>query len=494
MLKKIFFVLFVLLFTNLSGQQENTLFLMHSVPQSNYLNPAIKPGCKVYIGFPLLNTIDINYSNTSFSVNDLTRDNRIQLDEVYNGLPRTNIISAGLMLKPFSFGFNYRNNYFSFSVSEHLSTYVSFKKDLVGLTLHGNQQFIGKVADLSPRLDATYYREYSVGWAFDVDIYNAVGVKGKLLFGKANLGTGTSRILFGTAESTNNLSFEGKFSLNVAVPQLNFEADSVMTGPELVSEINSQTNALNNINLISLLMNPQNRGLAFDFGYINTYVPDFTFSLSLLDFGAILWRGDVNNIRTEANINFDGINLDPSILLDDNTSTDDITQNIVDSLLSDVHFAIANDSYLTFLPTKVFLGAQYHWKKNIDLGLVVRNHIYSRTIKSSATASVNFTLLNNINSSLSWTYVNRSIKNFGVGLAYIGKGFQFYAVTDNVYGFIRPVDTRYLNIRFGMNLMFGCSSSRLNEEELSGHSMVPCPTFPPSRMKKSKKKSKKKLW
>ena len=57
---------------------------------------------------------------------------------------------------------------------------------------------------------------------------------------------------------------------------------------------------------------------------------------------------------------------------------------------------------------------------------------------------------------MSWSYLNNSLKNVGLGIAYHGKGIQFHAVSDNLLGFFYPFDTRALNLRFGINLMFGC--------------------------------------
>ena len=34
------------------AQQANTLYLMHAVPQSNLLNPAVQIQCRYYVGIP----------------------------------------------------------------------------------------------------------------------------------------------------------------------------------------------------------------------------------------------------------------------------------------------------------------------------------------------------------------------------------------------------------------------------------------------------------
>ncbi|MFC2080446.1 DUF5723 family protein [Bacteroidota bacterium] len=466
--------LFLLSFSNLQGQHSNTLFQMHSIAQSNHLNPAVKPNCKVYFGIPILNTIDLTYSNSSFTINNLIENDQVQLDGFYNRLSAMNIISVKLLTYPFSAGFYYKKHYFTFSIAERVRSYVSFPKDLVGLALYGNAQYIGKKAKLSPVVDATYYRAYNFGWAFDMDEYNSLGVKGKLLFGKANAGTGSSKIVFGVGEDFPDLFFEGDVSVNAAFP-LNISLDNknMINGVDVTA-----------IDPVSFLLNRGNPGIAFDFGYINTYVPDFTFSASVLDLGAILWKDEVNNISATTDIIFQGISVNPDF---DFGNLENILGDFADSILNKFQYNVTQDSYVKFLPTQVYLGAAYRLSTKIDLGLTVRNSFESKTVKSSVTTSVNYTLFNTLQTFLSWSYANKSLKNFGAGIAYTGKGFQFYAVSDNVYGFIRPVDSRLINFRFGMNLMFGCSSFA-REVRYGGHSMVPCPPGKTNRVKKSTRK------
>jgi hypothetical protein len=93
-------------------------------------------------------------------------------------------------------------------------------------------------------------------------------------------------------------------------------------------------------------------------------------------------------------------------------------------------------------------------------------------------------IFDRIEASLSWSYLNNSPLNLGAGLAYTGRGFQFYAVSDNYLGFFRPFDTRTINLRFGMNLMLACPKKNGRIKNESGRSMVPCP---PGQMKRKKK-------
>ncbi len=105
--------------------------------------------------------------------------------------------------------------------------------------------------------------------------------------------------------------------------------------------------------------------------------------------------------------------------------------------------------------------------KRLSLGVVNRNLFLRRKIHSSLTLTATSELTKGILATLSWSYLNNSIKNIGAGFAFHGKGFQLHVVSDNILGFFYPFDTRTLNLRMGASVMFGCprdKKSRLINE------------------------------
>jgi hypothetical protein len=45
----------------------------------------------------------------------------------------------------------------------------------------------------------------------------------------------------------------------------------------------------------------------------------------------------------------------------------------------------------------------------------------------------------------------------GLGIKLGKSPVQFYAVSDNILGFIKPLDTKNINVRTGLQFNFGCS-------------------------------------
>ncbi len=73
--------------------------------------------------------------------------------------------------------------------------------------------------------------------------------------------------------------------------------------------------------------------------------------------------------------------------------------------------------------------------------------------------SANTTLSEWISLSISYSYLYNSFGNIGAGIKLGRSPIQFYAVSDNIPGLIRPLETKNINLRFGLQFNFGCSQN-----------------------------------
>ena len=436
----------------LNSQQSNTFFLMHDVPQSNLLNPAIQIECKWYVGLPALASFYSNYSNTAFTWNDLAGSEEWHFENVYGQMHRTDLVLAEAAVHPVSLGYRHRRNYFTLHISDHFAVYTTIPRELAGLALFGNSRYTGETANLGGiRPNALYFREYSAGYSRVINAFTTLGIRGKLLFGKANLYPGRSRVDLTTDESTFDLHLEGDYRLNSSYP-LTIEQDAN-------GDITGITD--DRPTYRTFLLNRQNRGFAVDMGIIYRHDSRITLSASLLDIGFMKWNSDVNNIRVNGSFDYTGVQ--PGT---DFTSGAYLTE-LRDSLFDAFEVTVSQDSYFSWLPAQLFFGGTYHVKDNIYLGLTNRNLLFRNKIHASFTFSAGIDIAGRLNTVLSWSYLNNSLKNIGAGLAYHGKGIQFHIVSDNLMGFLQPFDTRSINIRAGANLMLGCPGSKRERNTLS---------------------------
>ncbi len=429
------------------------MYLMHEVPQSNLLNPAVQLRCRWFVGIPGLSTTHIAYSNTAFTYRDLAGAGTWNLEGLFDQMHRVDLYAVEALLNPISIGYRHKSLYFTFNVLEKIEAYQTVPKDLAEIGLHGNGPFVGETARFDAlRSAVSYHREYSLGVSRVFDQYWTAGVRAKLLFGKANLYSGRSDMSFETTRNNFDLFLEGDYTLNSSFPAtISQDANGFINGV-----------TIEDINYLNFLLNRGNPGVALDFGLIYRYDEKITLSASLLDVGFMRWRTNLNNVRGTGAFSFEGVG--PG----DDVVSFAFLNDMADSLINSIEMTVSQSPYSSYQPAQLYLGGSYQIKEHISLGAVSRNVIYRSKLHSSLTLSAQADLANRFLAAISWSYLNNSLKNLGAGIAYHGNGFQFHILTENLPGFFYPFNTRTINLRAGINVMFGCP--RTKKEQMEGES------------------------
>jgi len=431
---------------------------MHNVPQSNLLNPAVQIDCKWFIGIPALTSTQLNYSNTAFSFNDILGGGNLDINSLNNNVHKTDLLASELHLDLISLGYKYKEYYITFNIAEKANIGVTYPGDLVGLAWQGNAQFIGETASFNNlRTNTSYYREYAIGVSKVFDQYRTFGIRAKLLFGKLNIYSGKSELSLYTDPTTYDLHLEGDITLNSSLPiTVTQNVDGGISGI-----------TVEEIDIMSTLFNSDNKGFAVDLGGIYRYDEYLTLSGSILDLGFIRWKTTPYNIHMQGSFDYEGTGLGSEF--DSNGYILELRDSIVDAFTQDV----TQNSYYSWLPLQIYLGGMYQYLPKLGIGAVSRNVIYRNKLHSSFTLSANTTLWNKFSAVLSWSYLNNTYKNVGVGLAWHGRGLQLHMVSDNVLGFFKPMDARNLNLRFGFSLLLGCPRNKKEEAKQNQYSGSP---------------------
>lgn len=492
-----------------NAQMSNTLYHMKGVPQNNYFNPAFQPKCNIYIGFPALSSVAVGYDNNSLDFDDIifkgsgefsdslitplhpSYDTDLFLDKLHDRL----YISPEVGLSLLSFGFRTKEWYITFDLSDINSFRLSLPKDLFGILLQGNGAYMGKTADFSDfNVDINYYRQYSVGVSKNFTNNLSVGLKGKLLFGKANLSFDNVDIGLYTDPETYNLLVHSKFNLNSSGPT-EF-ADSLGNPVDILyaSWLESLISGDIDFSLFEgtdasfLLEHGNNIGFAVDLGAEYRFGDRATVSASVIDLGFIKWKEDVYSFMQDGKFEFTGVDIGDGLLNDDFDSTMDAQfDNLGDSIVDIFELKSSNDPYTTWLPTKIYIGGTYTITPYLNVGLLSRSEIYNGKLRQSLTLSANTLLANFFSLSLSYSMMNYSYNNLGIGMAIRGGPLQLYFVTDRIpfrYSTLEfsdngsttniPMffDQRTLNFRFGLNLTFGCKEKGLKDKPLVPTNMI----------------------
>jgi hypothetical protein len=442
------FCIFLVAPLSLNAQQNSTLFLMQATPQANFVNPAVRNECKWMLGLPFISSLHLEFGNPSFSVMQVLNkqpDNTYLFDgnSVINHLGRTNYLNTEFHTNLFFLSFWKKDNFYTISVNEKADLFVTFPQDLFAIAWRGNSQFEGQHADLNRTgIFLNYRREYAFGIAKQVQDNVVLGIRIKLLFGKLNTSVPTSKMDLYTSPFVYNLEFSNKWRLNTSLPM------NVSVNPD-----NTLQDVTFNGNAKSILLNRSNVGLGFDVGFINYRDEKVTISGSILDLGLIRWTTNGTSFNQEGNYTYHGP-------LGDTTSLESYAQNLTRILKTEFGITAIPKSYVSFLIPTYYLGATYNLKKDLNAGALLSGKISRYRVTTGVTLSLNKNFNHKAAVSLSWSYLYKSFANFGAGIKLGRSPLQFYAVSDNVLGLIKPLDTKNINLRFGLQLNFGCPQSK----------------------------------
>ncbi len=454
-------MLLVMLSFGAYSQVDLTLYNMKSIPQSVYNNPAAVPNSKLNIGLPVISSMYFYVSNSGFAYSDLIKrraDDSLNVDinNAISEMGDKNFLGFATAIDLFSFGIKVKRNYFCLNITEKASFNFTYTKDFFDLFENGNTKFQGKSANLSDLgFDATHYREYGLSMAHELNDKWTIGGRIKYLYGMENISTDQSDLTLYTDARTYDLALTSGVNVNT----------SALT--------NNGSKAYDDLDAGDYFFGQHNHGWGLDLGGHYKMNEKWNFSASMVDLGYIHWESNVKNYRANTTTyNFEGIDLINFV-----HDTADKGQNILDSLNDAFKPAETKEAYNTSLSTHFYLGGNYVMNEKRFAGLLLRGQIFKGIFIPSATLSINQEVGRHLAVSLSYSALNRSYNNIGLGLAANAGPVQLYVVSDNVLGALQPLDAHTFNVHFGINLIMGRPKKDRDKDGVADKSDL-CPDIP----------------
>lgn len=467
-LSLLLFSLSILLIAPFASAQNNTLSLMHSIPQANQLNPAVRHPCRVYVGLPVISSIRQTIRNTGFGFHDAIHTGTgaqsdtwyLDIDQLDKKLRRMNYVLGYTDIDLAGLGLEIGDWYFTFGVSSHASIQGAYPHDIVSLKDGNWDVNSGTAIPVNLNrigVDATLWNSIGVSASKEFQEGLRIGARVKYINGMANVNTRKSAITLNTTSDPITLDAEVDYKVNSSIP--------VTLGYGSNGLVNSVSFEPATHNLIGNYIFNGNRGLAIDGGVVFDFDDATQISASFTDLGFIWWRGNVNNFTGEGKFVFRGIDLDQYI---DDPDQNDLLDALQDSLLNAFHASSAVNSYFTSLPLNLYGGITREVMPDLKAGAMTWIEINSMHVRPSLTLSLNYTPFDALAATLSYTIMNNKINQIGTGLAFGSRGAQFYILTDNIpvrftkdvsSSLIWPYNARMISLRFGLNLFFGCDDN-----------------------------------
>ncbi len=429
--------------------QDNTLYNMRAIPQSTLINPAYQHKCRFHLGLPAISNIMIDVTHTGFNFNDFIHygsgskaDSLIMdFDGVLSKLHKSNYLKVENQITILALGFWIRDFHITLDITNNTHVRFGYPKDILGIK-DGNGAYIGadNPIDLSGfDVFAINYIETAIGVSKELFKGLTVGTKIKFLRGLGNIESRKTDLTITTDADNFAITTSADMLINFTAPvNIKKKDDGTIDNIEMKAVEDLSTSDF------------KNRGIAFDFGAIYELTDKISFSASIIDFGFINWKNNINNLSLKGSYTFSGININ---------NIDSIGEGfgeMTDSLENKFKSSSSNDKYRTWLDTKIYLGANYKLTKKIDFGFLYKSFFYDRKIHQSLTLSANTNFTKWFALSFNYSMMNYSYNNLGLGFGIKLGFFQWYLLTDNLSVALWPKKSKTVNLRTGINFVFGC--------------------------------------
>jgi hypothetical protein len=265
------------------------------------------------------------------------------------------------------------------------------------------------------------------------------------LFGMSNVQTKINELTLFTNQNDYGITAVADMTVHASTPlPIGYDKDSL--------EFTFDSLALEDYNPTSYPFNLKNPGFALDLGATYEINSDFSAYFSVNDIGFISWNDNPISMKTDGTFTFRGIEVD---FFEDEEEFNQNIEEFTDSIMRIFAPDVTDGGYLTWLPTDMYLGGQYHFHEMLDFGALYRLEFYQKSVMQSLTLSANSNLTNWLSAHLSYSVMNNSYNNIGFGLMIRGAMLQYYIVSDNIMAAFQPQNTRNVNFRMGCNLVFG---------------------------------------
>jgi len=475
--------LLTLAIANAGAQNSQVLYYMN-IPQNHFLNPALRPSNSVYIGLPGISGVNVNINNNFFNFSDIFEvskqgDSTISLfhpdydiSKFTSKLKDMNYLEPQAAVQFFGLGFSAgRDLYIFLDVNERVEMDLALPGDMLKLAFEGNEQFAGKTIDLnSLRTNVSYYREAGLGFSKDITRILRLGIKGKLLFGVANVSL-DNKALSVTVQDDFTHTVDADLMANISAP-----VGFYMNDDNIIDSVSFDEDRFETTSGISdYLLETGNPGFSLDIGAELRLTEKIHFSAAVTDLGFIKWKRDISNIAAESQFEFSGVDFED--VYNGDKTFEEVGEEILDSLKNSFHMTDSDIPYRTNLPLGVSFGASYSPSGSFTLGLLSYTRITGNQFREALTLSANLNLGNAFSTTLTYTTANYRYDNFGFGLAFRLGFFQFYALADRIpitwnkilndgESIPLPENFNTIHARLGMNLVFGNNVKRKNDKPM----------------------------
>jgi hypothetical protein len=241
--------------------------------------------------------------------------------------------------------------------------------------------------------------------------------------------------------------------------------------------------------LSDFILGKKNIGLGVDIGATYDLTERIVLSAAITDLGFIMWKKDITTLKTNNHFDLSGATL--TEVFDGTKTVEEVGNEILDSLQNVFVVSNSHEPFKTVIPFGISFGGSFSITKQFSVGLLSYSRFIGKQIREALTLSANMNLGNVLSASLCYTAENHRFDNLGAGIAVRAGVAQFYLCSDRipvrwenikgvrtthdlfgnetgtkVYKIPVPAIWNTMNLRLGMNFVFGNRSREKNDKPM----------------------------
>jgi hypothetical protein len=456
-MKKIYFLLMLLVSTTICSQNKQILYGFAENPQTLLLNPGAETNYKFHIGVPLLSGFSGNVAFKNASLSDLFLTDGIDMNtkvlRLLNRLDQKDHIKLNTQIDILNGGFRYDDKtYFSFGFYQEFDAIWYLPKDVVTLLNEGNASYINKSFDLSQLVyKADFIGTLHFGVSRKVNSKLTVGGRFKIYSSTLNIETSNNSGTFTTQLGNNNIYTHYLNNID-----LNFLSSGLVENDEYIE---NPSDIIKNSFLGGSL------GMGVDIGMTYHITPKLEFTGSIIDFGFINHSKRVKNNTVKGSYTFDGINF-----LFDSLDPTNYWAELDADFKEKVPSEGNTNSYTSWRPTKINAALKYSFgnerrsKYCYDstfkdfysdaFGVQIYSVFRPLSPQLALTGFYEKTFTEKLHAKVSYTIDDYSLYNLGAGVSAQMGIVSIFAMVDNIFEFKDLSKANSISFQMGINLIF----------------------------------------
>lgn len=428
---------------------------MRNNPRSVYANPAFYTSDFGYFDLGLgginfgIQNIGLKYDKF-FRFNNVGQPVTVDLDQGVASMRDVNYLNSFMNFDIFSSGRRTSHGYFTYTHRLRELQTMSYNKDLVQLLANGNGDFLGESnpADIGIGLSARIYQEFAVGYQMSLLEELNIGLRLKFLMGFINAQSNSVGLKLYTDPETYALSLWGMADMNATLPYQFVMEDGK---PKIVDK---------RFNIANLF---KNYGFGVDLGAEYMINEQFGVAAAINDLGSIKWNNFAVNfaggLQDGGSFYHDGMFVFSGLTseqLNGYLEDPEYAAQLVDSLMNYFGYDINNlTKYTTSLNANMMVRGYFNLNPENRFSAQLMGYNMGLGMKPALTLAYTGSFSGKYDVVATYTMMQGSFDNIGVGLSANLGGMLIYVASNNILGFFNPANTSQLNIQLGLSFTSG---------------------------------------